>query len=116
MDFRPLGDGMSCVAVAMPHAGLEEGTTDAAPGLRRIYAAARKHAGERGGGLAMGCLSIQTTMLARLSGGSRIRRNARRERVGGRRASERLRLRERRTGRGLSEQASCRERGSRCGV
>jgi hypothetical protein len=41
----------------------------------------------------MGCLSIQTTMLARLSGGSRIRRNARRERVGGRRASERLRLR-----------------------
>jgi hypothetical protein len=82
MDFRPLGDGMSCVAVAMPHAGLEEGTTDAAPGLRRIYTAARKHNSERAGGLAMGCLSIQTTMLARLSGGSRIRRNARREKGG----------------------------------
>ena len=29
---------MSCVAVAMPHAALEEGTTDAAPELRRICA------------------------------------------------------------------------------
>lgn len=42
MDFRPLGDGMSCVAVAMPRAVLGEGTTEAAPGLRRIYAVVGK--------------------------------------------------------------------------
>lgn len=44
MDLRPLGDGMSCVAVAMPQAALcskggdnEEG----APELRRVSAAVR---------------------------------------------------------------------------
>jgi hypothetical protein len=42
MDFRPLGDGMSCVAVAMPWAARREGTTDAAPELRRIYTAGGK--------------------------------------------------------------------------
>jgi len=102
MDFRPLGDGMSCVAVAMPRAALEEGTTEAAPGLRRIYAAVgRNNRGWSRDGLPI----TQTTRLARLSGGSRIRREGA-KRVGGGRA---LASKERRTGRGLSEQASCRE-------
>jgi hypothetical protein len=41
MALRPLGDGMSCVAVAMPQAAPwgRGGTTDAAPELRRMYAA-----------------------------------------------------------------------------
>lgn len=112
MDFRPLGDGMSCVAVAMPHAALEEGTTDAAPELRRICAVVGGgHEGtKKEARLQIGCLSLQTTMLARLSGESRIRRECAARRggwAGGRR--ERLRLWERRTGRGLSEQTSCRE-------
>ena len=70
MDFRPLGDGMSCVAVAMPHAALEEGTTDAAPELRRICAVVGGgHDGtKKEARLQIGCLSLQTTMLARLSG------------------------------------------------
>lgn len=90
MDFRPLGDGMSCVAVAMPHAALEEGTTDAAPELRRICAVVGGgHDGtKKEARLQIGCLSLQTTMLARLSGESRIRRECAARRGGGRAGDE----------------------------
>jgi hypothetical protein len=81
MDFRPLGDGISCVAVAMPHVALLEGhNRESAPELRRIYAAVRG-AGCRG--RQVGCLSLAGSLMARLK--RRVtnqKGNARREDVG----------------------------------
>ncbi|KAH8630436.1 hypothetical protein IG631_15013 [Alternaria alternata] len=112
MDFRPLGDGMSCVAVAMPHAALEEGTTDAAPELRRICAVVGGgHEGTKKRGPSPDRLPItpddNVGEAERRVTNQKGMRGAKGGWAGGRR--ERLRLWERRTGRGLSEQTSCRE-------
>lgn len=64
MDLRPLGDGISCVAVAMPHVALGEGhNRESAPELRRICAAVR---GAECRGRQVGCLSLAGLVTARL--------------------------------------------------
>jgi hypothetical protein len=113
MDFRPFGDGMSCVAVAMPRAALQEGTTGTTPELRRIYAAGE---GAIGSGRSPMQLPIRVSGVgvceAELE--ARIRRGCAAQRRWARIESACVYVEERRDEAYQSRPAA--GRGSRCGV